>query len=73
MNQPLLSFQGSVGSRIEIDLDIAEPGTYLLGLALTDPKANIDYHWQEFFHTITLLEERKDPPLRLSQAVWIQE
>ncbi len=73
MNQPLLSIRGSVSSRIEIDLDIAEPGTYLLGLALTDPEASINYHWQEFFYPITLIEERKDPPLRLSKAVWIQE
>lgn len=73
MNQPLLSFRGSVESRIEIDLDIAEPGSYLLGLALTDPQGNKDYHWQEFYYTITLLEERKDPPLRLSEAIWIQE
>ena len=73
MNQPLLSFSGSVCSRIEIDLSIAEPGTYLLGLALTDPEANIDYHWQEFFYAMTLIEERKYPPLRLSEAVWIQE
>ncbi|MCK4807220.1 MAG: ABC transporter ATP-binding protein, partial [Candidatus Aegiribacteria sp.] len=73
MNQPLLSFQGSVNSRIEIDLDIAEPGTYLLGLALTDPEASLDYHWQEFFYPITLLDERKNPPLKLSEAIWIQE
>ncbi len=73
MNQPLLKFQGSVSSRIEIDLDIAEPGTYLLGLALTDPEASRDYHWQEFFYPIALIEERKDPPLRLSEAIWIQE
>ncbi len=73
MNQPLLSFRGSVASRIEIDLSIAEPGTYLLGLALTDPEANKDYHWQEFFYPVTLLEKRKDTPLKLSEAVWIQE
>lgn len=73
MNQPLLSFRGSVNSRIEIDLSIAEPGTYLLGLALTDPAANMNYHWQEFFYPISLIEERKDPPLKLSEAVWIQE
>ncbi len=73
MNQPLLSFQGSLESRIEIDLSIAEPGNYLLGLALTDPKANLDYHWQEFFYPLTLLEERKDPPLRLNEAIWTQE
>ncbi len=71
--QQLLSFTGSVRSRIEIDLDIEEPGTFLLGLALTDPKSNMDYHWQEYFYPVTLLEERKEPPLRLSEAVWIQE
>lgn len=73
MNQPLLSFRGAVNSRIEIDLDIVEPGTYYLGLALTDPEACRNYHWQELFYPITLIEERKDPPLRLSKAVWIQE
>lgn len=73
MNQPLLSITGSLESSIEIDLDIEEPGTYLLGIALTDPEASRDYHWQEFFYPITLIEERKDPPLRLSQAVWKQE
>lgn len=73
MNQPLLSISGSIGSRIEIDLSIAEPGTYLLGVALTDPKANLDYHWQEFFYSLTLLEERKDPPLRLNEAIWTLE
>jgi len=73
MNQPLLSFTGSVSARIEIDLDIEEPGIFLMGLALTDPEAGMDYHWQEFFYPITLIEERKDPPLRLSEVAWIQE
>lgn len=73
MNQPLLNFSGSVNARIEIDLDIKEPGTYLLGLALTDPEASRDYHWQEFFYPLTLIEERKDPPLRLSEAIWTVE
>lgn len=73
MNQPLLSFTGSLESSIRIDLDIREPGTYLLGIALTDPEAGKDYHWQEFFYPITLIEERKNPPLRLSQAIWKHE
>jgi len=73
LNQPLLTVSGTLKSSIEISLDVEEPGTYLLGLALTDPKANRDYHWQEFFYPITLIEERKEPPLRLSQAVWKQE
>lgn len=70
LNQPLLSVDGSMRCSIEIDLDIEEPGSYLLGLALTDPKASRDYHWQECFYPLTLLEERKTPPLRLSSAVW---
>jgi ABC-type polysaccharide/polyol phosphate transport system ATPase subunit len=73
MNQPLLAFKGSTRSVITISLDIEEPGTYLLGLALTDPEAHKDYHWQEFFYPVTLLEERKEPPLRLAGAVWAQE
>ncbi len=73
LNQPLLRIDGSSRASIEIDLDIEEPGAYLLGIALTDPTANKDYHWQEYFYPVTLLEERKEPPLRLSGAVWKQE
>jgi len=73
MNQSLICIDGSLNSSIEIILDIEEPGTYILGLALTDPEAGMDYHWQEYFYPITLIEERKYPPLRLSRAVWKQE
>ncbi len=73
MNQPLLRIEGSLNSIIELTLDIEEPGTYILGLALTDPEAGRDYHWQEYFYPITLIEERRYPPLRLSRAIWKQE
>lgn len=73
LNQPLLSVDGSLQASVEIDLEIDEPGAYLLGIALTDPRASKDYHWQEYFYPVTLLEERKEPPLRLSGAVWKQE
>ena len=73
LNQPLLSVQGQLRASIEIDLEIEEPGAYLLGLALTDPRAGRDYHWQELFYPVTLLEERKEPPLRLKEALWKRE
>ncbi len=72
MNEPLLSFSESVKASIEIMLDVEEPGSYILGLALTDPPARKDYHWQEFFYPITLLDDRIDPPLRLSNVTWKQ-
>ncbi|MCD4848322.1 MAG: ABC transporter ATP-binding protein [Candidatus Aegiribacteria sp.] len=72
MNEPLLSFSESVEASIEIMLDVEEPGSYILGLALTDPLARKDYHWQEFFYPITLLDVRIDPPLRLSNVTWKQ-
>lgn len=72
MNESLLSFRGSADASIEIMLDVEEPGSYILGLALTDPPARKDYHWQEFFYPITLLDARKDPPLRLSNVTWKQ-
>lgn len=73
LNQPLLSVEGSLRASVEIDLEIDEPGAYLLGIALTDPRSSKDYHWQEYFYPVTLLEERKEPPLRLAGAVWKQE
>lgn len=73
LNQPLLSVEDSLRASVEIDLEIDEPGAYLLGIALTDPRASKDYHWQEYFYPVTLLEERKEPPLRLTGAVWKQE
>lgn len=72
MNEPLLSFSGSTDAGIEITLDVEEPGSYILGLALTDPPARKDYHWQEFFYPITLIDVRIDPPLRLSNVTWKQ-
>ncbi|OPL19538.1 MAG: hypothetical protein AVO35_10265 [Candidatus Aegiribacteria sp. MLS_C] len=73
MNQPLLTVDGSSRTSIRIQLEVEEPGSYLLGIALTDPRASRDYHWQDFFYPVTLLEERRDPPLRLAEAVWKQE
>ncbi len=72
MNEPLISFNESTEVRIEIMLDVEEPGSYILGLALTDPPAQKNYHWQEFFYPITLLDDRIDPPLRLSNVTWKQ-
>ncbi|MBN2586180.1 MAG: ABC transporter ATP-binding protein, partial [Candidatus Fermentibacteraceae bacterium] len=73
LNQPLLRIDGSGRASIGIDLEIEEPGAYLLGIALTDPTVSKDYHWRECFYPVTLLEERKEPPLRLAGAVWKQE
>ena len=70
MNQSLLSVNGSMKCSVEVELDILEPGAYLLGVALTDPVRSRDYHWREFFYPVTLLEERKDPPLKLVKASW---
>jgi ABC-type polysaccharide/polyol phosphate transport system ATPase subunit len=70
LNRPLLEVEGEARVRLDIELDVREPGTYLLGLALTDPKTSRDYHWQECFHSVTLLDERKEPPLLLNRAEW---
>jgi lipopolysaccharide transport system ATP-binding protein len=70
MNRPLLHVEGEARVRLDIDLDVREPGTYLLGLAITDPRAGRDYHWQECFYPVTLLDERKEPPLLLHRADW---
>ena len=70
LNQPLLEFQGSTVAKLTIDLDVLEPGNYILGLALTDPKRSLDYHWQDYFYPVVLLGERQDPPLRLKRAAW---
>jgi len=70
MNRPLLTVEGEARYRLEIDLDVREPGAYVLGLALTDPTAGKDYHWQECFHPVTLLDERREPPLLLGRADW---
>ncbi len=73
MNQPLLRVDGSCRASMEIVLEPREPGTYLLGIALTDPVKSKDYHWRDYFYPVTILEERRDPPLLLSGAVWKQE
>jgi len=72
MNRPLLTVDGSISVSMHLDLEVLEPGSYLLGLALTDPISQRDYHWQEYFHPITLLDARKDPPLRLMSVDWSQ-
>lgn len=70
LNQPLLSVRGSLEARISIDLEVLEPGAYVLGLALTDPVAGRDYHWQDWFYPVQVLGERREPPLRLREAIW---
>ncbi len=70
MNQELLNIEGSANCILELDLEVLEPGTYFLGLALTDPQAGKDYHWQDFFYPVTLLDERREPPLKLRKALW---
>jgi ABC-type polysaccharide/polyol phosphate transport system ATPase subunit len=70
LNRPLLEVEGETRVRLDIELDVREPGTYLLGLALTDPRAARDYHWQDCFYAVTLLDERKEPPLLLNSAEW---
>jgi ABC-type polysaccharide/polyol phosphate transport system ATPase subunit len=70
LNQPLLRFRGRTEARLTIELDVLEPGNYLLGLALTDPQRGLDYHWQDFFYPVALLGERHEPPLRLKRAAW---
>jgi len=70
MNQPLITVEGNISLSMHLDLEVLEPGAYLLGLALTDPVSHRDYHWQEYFHPITLLDERKDPPVRLTSVDW---
>ncbi|MCD6588359.1 MAG: hypothetical protein J7K88_07395, partial [Candidatus Fermentibacteraceae bacterium] len=49
---------------IEVTPEIIEPGNYLLSISLTGN--NTDYHWQDYFYPISLLGERKTPPLRMS-------
>jgi len=70
LNQPLISFRDTARVDLKISLDALEPGSYLLGLALTDPVAGKDYHWQDWFYPILLLGERMEPPVRLREAFW---
>ncbi len=70
MNQPLITIEGSISLSMRLDLEVFEPGSYVLGLALTDPVSKRDYHWQEYFHPITLLDVRRDPPVKLTSVDW---
>lgn len=70
LNKPLISFRDRTRVHLGITLDILEPGSYLLGLALTDPRRSRDYHWQDYFYPLQLLGERREPPLRLVEAEW---
>jgi ABC-type polysaccharide/polyol phosphate transport system ATPase subunit len=70
LNQPLLAFEGRINATLKIDLEVLEPGNYILGLALTDPRRSRDYHWQDYCYPIVMLSERRDPPLKLRHASW---
>ncbi|MBD3370874.1 ATP-binding cassette domain-containing protein [Candidatus Fermentibacteria bacterium] len=70
LNRPLLKVDDRLKATLSIDLQIAEPGEYLMGLALTDPARNRDYHWLDYRFRITLLGERKERPVVLRQAKW---
>lgn len=73
MNEPLISFGSRACLVLEIDLQTLEPGSYLLGLALTDPSRGRDYHWQDYFYPVSLSGGRVDPPLKLRKATWKTE
>ena len=73
MNQGLLEIGETANCILELDLEVIEPGTYLLGLALTDPQGGKDYHWQEYFYPVTLLDQRRNPPVKLRKALWIKK
>lgn len=73
MNQGLLEIGENANCILELDLEVIEPGTYLLGLALTDPQGGKDYHWQEYFYPVTLLDQRRNPPVKLRKALWIKK
>jgi len=62
--QPLLTAEGSMSAAIELTPQIIEPGNYLLSISLTGN--NTDYHWQDYFYPLSLLGERKTPPLKLT-------
>ncbi|MBN1433980.1 ABC transporter ATP-binding protein [Candidatus Fermentibacterales bacterium] len=70
LDQPLLRLTGRAGLVLEIDLEVMEPGNYVMGLALTDPGKRMDYHWRDFFYPFTLEGERKEPPMKLRSATW---
>ena len=70
LNQGTLELEDRLKVAIEVDLETIQPGDYLLGLALTDPRRKRDYHWQDHFYRFRLQGERKDPPIALRSAVW---
>jgi ABC-type polysaccharide/polyol phosphate transport system ATPase subunit len=70
LNRPLLTVQGTVEVELEIDLEVPEPGNYLLGLALTDPVRRRDYHWLDYHFPLELLGPRRTEPVRLVDARW---
>ena len=62
--EPLLTVSGTGEAVIEVTPEIIEPGNYLLSISLTGN--NTDYHWQDYFYPISLLGERKIPPLKMN-------
>jgi lipopolysaccharide transport system ATP-binding protein len=68
--EPLITADGLTRASIILNPEIIEPGNYLLSISLTGN--NTDYHWQDYFFPLSLLGERKTPPLRLT-ALSIQE
>jgi ABC-type polysaccharide/polyol phosphate transport system ATPase subunit len=70
LGSPLISFSGAVEVVLDLHLAVDEPGQYLLGLALTDPRRGRDYHWREFYYPLQFAGERRTPPVRLGRAVW---
>ena len=67
--EPLLSAEGPAAAVITIKPGVIEPGSYLLSISLTGN--DTDYHWQDFLYPLSLLGERKNPPLKL-QALSIK-
>ncbi len=70
LNSPLLTVEGSLEVELEIDLEVPEPGNYLMGLALTDPVRRRDYHWLDYHFPLELLGPRRTEPVRLVEAAW---
>ncbi len=61
--EPLLTAEGNTAAVVSITPGIEEPGNYLLSISLTGN--DTDYHWQDYFYPLSLLGERRDPPLKL--------
>jgi ABC-type polysaccharide/polyol phosphate transport system ATPase subunit len=61
--EPLLTVKVRCPARITLKPEVIEPGNYLLSISLTGN--GTDYHWQDFFYPLSLLGEKKDPPLRM--------